>query len=131
MSTAPHEKAEGALVILDHGSRRPEAHAHLEALASRVRERAPGLLVEVAHLEVRAPTLEDAVARLAASGIRSVAVHPLFLAPGRHLARDIPARLRAAEARHPGLTLRLTEPLGAREELADLILATLREHSQP
>ncbi len=118
-----------ALVIVDHGSRREEAHLQLETLAHRVRERAPELRVYLAHLELVEPTLEQALARCAAAGCNEVAVHPLFLAPGRHLIEDLPARVELAAASHPGLRVCVTQPLGAREELADLVLASLDEQS--
>lgn len=114
-----------ALVILDHGSRRPEAHAHLLELAANVRERAPDLFVTVAHLEQAEPGLAAAVGACVAAGAREVCVHPLFLAPGRHLAEDVPRLLDEIRARHPDLALRLLDALGARAELADVILATL------
>ena len=41
-----------ALLLVDHGSRRPEAHRHLEWTAEQVRQRRPGLRVHVAHLEL-------------------------------------------------------------------------------
>jgi sirohydrochlorin ferrochelatase len=114
-----------ALVILDHGSRRPEAHAHLEVLAENVRERAPELFVTVAHLELAAPGLAQAIDACVAAGASEVCVHPFFLAPGRHLAEDVPGLIEAAQARHPGLSIRLLEAIGTRAELADVILATL------
>jgi sirohydrochlorin cobaltochelatase len=114
-----------ALVILDHGSRAPEAHAHLLRLAEAVARLAPDLRVRVAHLEQAEPGLPEAIRALAAEGAREISVHPLFLAPGRHLEHDVPAQLRAARAAHPGLSIRLCEPLGSRPELAELILRTL------
>ncbi len=114
-----------ALVILDHGSRRPEAHAQLEALAASVRERAPQLFVTIAHLELAAPSLAEAIDACVAAGAREVCVHPLFLAAGRHLAEDVPGLVEAARTKHPDLSIRLLEALGARAELADVILATL------
>jgi len=114
-----------ALVILDHGSRRPEAHAQLEVLATRVRERAPQLFVTVAHLELAGPSLAEAVDACVAAGAHEVCVHPFFLAPGRHLAEDVPGLVQAAQEQHPALSIRLLEALGARAELADVVLATL------
>jgi len=115
-----------ALVIVDHGSRQPEAHAHLERIAAAVRDRAPGLEVRVAHMELAEPSIADAIAASVAAGAEEVCVHPFFLVPGRHLASDIPALISAAAADHPEVRIRLLEPLGDRHELADLILATLR-----
>lgn len=117
-----------ALVIVDHGSRRAEAHAHLEWLASEVRRRAPGLRVYPAHMELAAPSIADAIDACVRDGADEVAVHPCFIVPGRHLAEDIPALIEAARRRHPRVEIRQLDALGTRPELAELILATL-DHS--
>ena len=114
-----------ALILVDHGSRRAEAHAQAEWLAAQVRARRPGLAVYVAHLELAEPSIGGAIDRSVAEGARELVIHPLFLVPGRHLGEDVPAQVRAAAARHPGVELRLTEPLGGLPGLADLILAAL------
>jgi sirohydrochlorin cobaltochelatase len=112
-------------VILDHGSREPQAQEHARRLAREVERLAPGLRVRVAHLELAEPGLLAVVGALAAEGAREIAIHPLFLAPGRHLELDVPARVREVRAAHPSLSIRLCQPLGARPELAELILRSL------
>jgi len=114
-----------ALILVDHGSRRAEAHAHLEQLAERVRARRPGLAVHVAHLEQAEPSLAAALAAAIAGGARELVIHPLFLAPGRHLADDLPARVREALVDRQGVLVRVTQPLGSHPGLADLILSAL------
>ena len=114
-----------ALILVDHGSRRAEAHAHMEWLAAQVRARRPGLAVYVAHLELALPSIRDAIDRSVAEGARELVIHPLFLVPGRHLGEDLPAQVRAATARHAGVSVHVTEPLGGQPGLADLILAAL------
>jgi sirohydrochlorin ferrochelatase len=111
-----------ALVIVDHGSRQPEAHRHLEWIAAQVRQRAPDLKVHVAHMDLAEPSIEAAVAACVREGVAEVVVHPLFLVPGRHLTEDIPALIRRCAERHPGVRVRLTDPLGSVPGLADLIL---------
>ncbi len=113
------------LLIVDHGSREPEAAAHLARIADELRRRRPGLGVYVAHLELVAPSIPEALAACAVDGVSELVVHPFFLAPGRHAARDLPRALEAAAAAHPGLRVRLTAPLGAAAGVAELILATL------
>jgi len=115
-----------ALVLVDHGSRVPEAHAHLERLAEAVRARAPGLRVRIAHLEQTPPSIEDALAAAAREGDADVAVLPLFLAPGKHVTRDLPAQVERAAKRWPALRVRLLPPLGESPALADLIAASAR-----
>jgi ferredoxin len=113
------------LLIVDHGSRRPEAHRHLEWTAEQVRARRPGLRVHVAHLELAAPSVGEALAHCAAEGEREVDVLPLFLIPGRHSTHDLPEQIQRAAELHPSLKIRLLEPLGSRPEIASLILAAL------
>ena len=111
-----------AILLVDHGSRRPEANAQLGALAERLRARLPERVVEVAHLELTAPGIGAGVDACVAAGAREIVVHPFFLAPGRHLTRDIPARAREAAARHEGLQVRISAPLGLHEKLVDVVL---------
>lgn len=112
------------LVILDHGSPRREAAEHLEWIADQVRQRAPALEVRTAHLECE-PTLAQVLERCAAEGARDIAVHPLFLLPGRHLLEDIPREIERARLKHPQAEIRQLEAVGTLAALADLVLATL------
>jgi sirohydrochlorin ferrochelatase len=121
------EDALRAYVLVDHGSRETAAHAVLDEVASRVRERLRGAIVHTAHLELAPPTLAEAIAACVAEGAREIVVHPYFLAPGRHAARDIPALAREAAAGHPGVTVRVTAPLGAHPGLVEAVLARLTE----
>ena len=113
------------LLIVDHGSRRPEAKRHLEWIAGQVSARRPELRVYVAHLELAEPSIDAAVERCAADGVRELIVHPLFLAPGRHLQEDLPERIARAAERFPELSARIAPWLGSRPGIADLILETL------
>ena len=117
-----------ALILLDHGSRHPDADRYLEGVASQLRERRPELAVHVAHLGLAAPSLGEALARCAADGSRQVCVYPFFLAPGRHLEKDVPEAIARAAADHPELAIELLEPLGSRPELADLVLQGYEAH---
>ena len=111
-----------AIVLIDHGSRLPEANEVVEQVAAALRARAPGTAVEVAHLELAPPDLAEAVARCVAAGATEIVVQPFFLAPGRHSARDIPALAAAAAERHVGVSIRVGEPLGAHPALVDAVL---------
>ena len=114
-----------ALLLVDHGSREPEARAALERLAAELRARQPGRAVYLAHLELVPPSVAEAIATCAADGVTDLVVHPFFLHPGRHAAVEVPQQVAAAAARHPALRIRTTAPLGAAAGIADLILATL------
>lgn len=118
-----------ALVLIDHGSRRPGANEALEAAAAQVRALAPGRLVLAAHMELAQPDLAAAVAACVAAGCREVVVVPWFLGPGRHSAEDIPRLASAACAAHPGIAVKVAAPLGPDPLLARLALARAGEVS--
>ena len=114
------------LLIVDHGSRRPEAHAHLQALADRVRALLPDWSVHVAHLELATPSIDEGIAACRRDGVKELVVHPLFLAPGRHTSQDVPREIERAAAAHPDLTVRTTAPLGSAHQLAELVAKLAR-----
>jgi len=116
-----------AIVLVDHGSRRDEANRTLEEVAALVRAAAPDRVVRAAHMELAAPSVAEAVDACVAEGAREVVVVPYFLAPGRHSTRDIPRLAREAAARHPGVAVRVAEPLGTHPKLAELVLERARD----
>lgn len=111
-----------AILLVDHGSRRAEANEQLTALAERVARRAPERVVRVAHLELAAPGIGEGVDACVAAGAGEIVVLPYFLGPGSHTQRDIPRLVEEAAARHPGVRVRIGEPLGIDERIVDLIL---------
>jgi sirohydrochlorin ferrochelatase len=111
-----------AILLVDHGSRRDEANAQLEAVAEALRRRAGTARVRIAHLELAKPSLGDAIDACAAEGVAEIVLVPWFLGPGRHTSQDIPEQAAAAARRHAGLRLRIADPLGIHEKLLDVLL---------
>ncbi|MEU2229820.1 sirohydrochlorin chelatase [Streptomyces vietnamensis] len=107
------------LVAVGHGSRDPRARATLSRLLDRVRELRPGLDVRLAHIELNAPLLDDALAELAG---KDAVLVPLLLAPGHHVIHDLPAATAASPA-----TARIAEPLGAHPLLVEALVDRLVE----
>lgn len=116
-----------ALLLVDHGSRRAEANALLADIAALVSARRPELIVEVAHMELAPPTVDEAFDACVARGATSIVVMPYFLARGRHATEDIPTLAKAAAARHPNVAVRIAEPLGVHALLAELVLTRADE----
>jgi len=111
-----------AILLVDHGSRREEANAQLDAVADQVRSRAPDTLVEIAHLEIAEPSIAQGIAACVEKGATRIVVHPFFLAPGRHTSEDIPNQVERAARSHPNVQIRISEPLGGHAALIDVIL---------
>jgi sirohydrochlorin ferrochelatase len=100
------------LLVVGHGSRRPEANATLREVADRVGDHSRWRAVQAAFLELTDPDILDGYGKLVTAGCRDIVVHPFFLFPGTHTTADIPRQLAAAAQLHPGARWRLTEPLG-------------------
>ena len=119
-----------AILIVDHGSRRAEANAQLDAVARDVRERDPGAIVEIAHMELAPPSIADGLAACVAAGASDVVVHPFFLGPGNHTQNDIPRLVAEAAANHPEVKVRISGPLGPHPKLVDILLERVEEASR-
>ena len=119
-----------AILLIDHGSVRAEANAMLEEIAALLREEAPEVHVETAHMELASPTIAEGMAACFAAGATRVTVCPYLLAPGRHASNDIPRLARQAAATHPEVELRISAPLGVDRRLAQIIVTRVEEATE-
>ena len=108
-----------AVILFAHGAREPGWARPFE----RVRDllRSEDLRVELAYLEIMKPSLEDSARALAAEGLKSVAIVPLFLAQGKHLKHHLPELVARLKRRHPNVEFRVTSALGDSPEIVAAI----------
>jgi sirohydrochlorin ferrochelatase len=78
------------LVLVAHGSRNEAAHTCVGEIADAVGAALPDVPIRVGYVDVRAPTVADAVI-----GLDGAVVVPAFLAAGYHVRTDLPAQLAA------------------------------------
>jgi sirohydrochlorin cobaltochelatase len=107
------------LLVVGHGTADPGGAAETRATAGLAAGLLPGVPVGIGFLEIAAPSIETAVARLAGRGCRELVAAPLLLFAAGHARRDVPAALAAAAAR-AGRGVRQAEPLGCRAEIVAL-----------
>jgi sirohydrochlorin cobaltochelatase len=110
------------LILFAHGARSASWSRPLDALASEFAAAAPELTVRRAFLELQAPNLPTVIDELAPTHDH-LDVLPVFWSAGGHVARDLPALLEAARARHPGLSLQVLPVIS---ELPGLVPAIAR-----
>jgi sirohydrochlorin ferrochelatase len=115
------------VLLMAHGSRRPEANADLAKLAEMLRPRLPGQIVEIAYLELAEPSIPEGLERCRSLGAEVVHMLPWFLSAGSHVTEDLTRFHDEFAARHPGLAVELHPPLGLHPLMVEILLTRLRE----
>lgn len=110
-----------ALLLIAHGSRRPEANADLRHVADQMLARGRYPIVRVAYLELAEPTIAAGGESCVTAGAREVVMVPYFLSPGVHVREDLTAARDALAERFPTVTFALAEPLGGHPLLLDVV----------
>ncbi|MEJ8656425.1 MULTISPECIES: sirohydrochlorin chelatase [Streptomyces] len=122
----PRDRADVTVLLVAPGSADPEANAQVHRAARLLWEGRGYAGVETAFVSTAAPDVPAGLDRCVRLGARRIVVLPYVLFDGGPVER---ARLHAegwAEA-HPDTQVRYAEPIGAGEELADLVVERYRE----
>ena len=110
-----------AILLFAHGARDSSWAEPFRRIVARLGEKQPGIRVELAFLECMNPTIESAVAGLAAEDIAHITVVPLFLAQGGHLKQDLPRLLDDIRRQYSSLRIDVTPAIGDSEDLTNAI----------
>jgi sirohydrochlorin cobaltochelatase len=110
------------IVLVAHGSPDPEWSRPFERIASSLAQKMPAVSVGLAFLE-HGPSLDEAVGALAAKGVGSIRVIPVFLGQGGHVKDDLPRLLR--KCGRPGLSLSLDKSIGEQPQVVEAIASAI------
>ncbi len=114
------------VLIVGHGTTSGVGAEECRRVAAMAAELLPGHRVELGFLELIEPSIDEAVAALAAAGCREAVVVPILLFAAGHARRDVPeAVLRAVEAR--GIAVRQADVIGCHEAVVELARLRHRE----
>lgn len=122
----PAATAFDAVLLIAHGSRRPEANDDLSKLAEILRRRGTCPIVEIAYLELAVPDIPAGAARCVAQGARRVRMLPYFLSAGAHVTQDLERHRGELTQAHPGTAFELCAPIGLHPLIVDIVLDRLR-----
>lgn len=114
-----------ALLLVAHGSRDDASNRTVIDLAADLAARLEDryACVKPVFLEFAEPGATRGIADCVACGVDRITVLPYFLAPGRHVTRDVPALVRAARSAHPGVAFTLLPFAGSAPKLVEALAA--------
>lgn len=110
-----------ATILFGHGSRDPLWRVPIDMVAQRMLALDPQCCVRCAFLEITAPDLASTTAELAALGVSSITIVPMFLGVGRHAREDLPVLVAALQNDYPAVRFLLQASVGEDARVVDLL----------
>jgi sirohydrochlorin cobaltochelatase len=110
-----------ALIVMVHGSPKPEANEDMFRVVEVVRARNVFEIVEVGFMECNEPSIPAAIDAAIAQGATRVVAVPYFLHTGTHVADDLPTLLDEARDRHRSVEFAMGQYLGASPTLTAIL----------
>ncbi len=110
-----------AIILFAHGARDPQWALPFQVIRRQLQAARPDAQVELAFLELMAPSLEAAVAQSAAQGAKRIVLVPLFLAQGGHVKQDLPRLVGKISDQHPQLEFQVLSAIGDAPEILQAI----------
>lgn len=118
-----------ALLLLVHGSPRPESNDDMFAIVEQVRARGEWPIVEVGFLDCNDPDIPSAIDRCISLGADEIVGVPYLLHSGRHLTHDLPRLFEEGAQRHPGARFLMGDYIGSEPRMAEVIRDRIAEAS--
>ena len=110
-----------ALLLIAHGSPRPEANNPLRQAMVDIEKQKLFDLVSIAFLECNEPDIDSGLEEIICRGAEEIVIVPCFLHPGNHVVNDLPEILEVVMHRHPDVQLKLSPFLGSSSRITDIL----------
>ena len=110
-----------ALLVMVHGTPRPESNAEMFLVVEEVKNRGIYPMVLVGFMECNEPSIPSAIAQCIADGATSVVAVPYFLHTGTHVADDLPTLLEDAKALYPDVKFTMGRYIGPSPRITEIL----------
>ncbi|WP_370260774.1 sirohydrochlorin chelatase [Limnobacter sp.] len=119
-----------AIVLFGHGARDPQWADPMKKLQAMLMDQLPHVNVELAFLELMAPSLPDTVDCMVQGGVKHIQVVPIFFGKGGHLKNDFPVLMAQMKEKHPQVHLEATSAVGQWDAVWQAIARQIVQQSQ-
>lgn len=109
------------LIVIGHGTKVAETDQIMSRYIEAIAQKTNFEQVEKAYLQLMNPSLEEAVHKLFAAGIRLIVVFPFFLFNGYQTGEKLPKLLKKLEGQYEGIHFELLDVIGYDEQFALLV----------
>ena len=116
-----------AILLIAHGSRRPQANQELHDLVGRIAAQGKYPIVEAGFLELAEPDIRAGGAACVARGATRILMVPYFLSAGVHLQDDLKEARDQLHEAFPDVEFRLGPALGPHPLLDAIVVERIRD----
>ncbi|MFA9517177.1 CbiX/SirB N-terminal domain-containing protein [Halopenitus sp. H-Gu1] len=113
------DRDDEAVLLVGHGSRRERSNEQVRELAAGLEERL-GIPVDAGFIELASPSIDEAIAGLAAT-VSRITVVQLSLFAASHVKTDVPLAVRTARSAHSDVEIHNGSHLGIHPAIVDLL----------
>ncbi len=112
-----------ALLVLVHGSPRPESNRDMFAVVDLLRQKSDieYSIFQVGFMECNEPDIPTAIDLCVEAGASRVVAVPYFLHTGNHVADDLPTLLEEAQRKYPRVEFSMGDYLGHDAAISDVL----------
>ena len=110
-----------ALLVLVHGSPRPESNRDMFAVVDLLRDSKKFAHIEVGFMECNEPTIPEAIEKCVVAGAEKIIAVPYFLHAGNHVADDLPSFLEEAQQKYRHVEFLMGDYVGHDEAIIDVL----------
>lgn len=121
---------EKGLIVIGHGTRFAETDQIMSRYIEAIAQITPFEHIEKAYLQLMNPTLEEAVHKLFAVGIRQIVVFPFLIFNGYQTGEKLPKLLKKLEGEYEGIVFEVLDVIGYDEQFALLVSEKIREYTK-
>ncbi len=109
-----------AICAIGHGSRDQDGYLEFISFMEKLISRDPLRVIEHGFLELRQPTIAEAMAKLIAKDIKNIVLLPIVLTAGAHTQFDIPGEAGKVSEKYPELNIQYEPPAGLHSKIKEV-----------
>ena len=115
------------IVYVGHGSRLQEGNEQFIQFIQSVMKERNERIQKIAFLELKTPTISDAVTETIIEGVTEIMIVPVLLFAAAHYKRDIPLEIAKMKNQYPHISFSVVQPFSTHPHMVELVVKRIRE----